>query len=138
MLSVPALNQCSDLTLRMRCLAAVGRYTLSLHERGEWAYPSACNNDRHRYHTSYASQHSRMRSIRKILSASLRWQWATTYATPLTSSINRRVIFVVRVLLSAFVYDCYAASFSDRGRECLKAWRWLNGETWGIGKAEWL
>ena len=40
----------------------------------------------------YASQHSRMRSNRKVLSASRRWQWATTYTIPCTFSTRRGVI----------------------------------------------
>src|SRR4029450_2165929 len=42
----------------------------------------------------YASQHSRMGSNRKVLSASRRWQWATTYTILWTFSTNRGVIFL--------------------------------------------
>jgi hypothetical protein len=40
----------------------------------------------------YSSQHSRMRSNRKVLSASLRWQCAIIDATPWTSSTIHGVI----------------------------------------------
>lgn len=61
-------------------------------DRAERANPFADNDLNHDPRAFYASQHSRMRSNRKILSALQRWQRTITYTTPWTSSTRRGVI----------------------------------------------
>ncbi len=43
-----------------------------------------------------------------------------------------------RPLPFTFIYNRHGASLRKRCRQRLKAWRWLNGEDWGIGEREWL
>ena len=88
---------------------------------------------------AYVSQHSRIRSNRKVLSASLKWQCAITQATPLTSSTTRGVMI-------RGCSRCHPCSYTIVMAHCLaiavvnrsKPGGRFDGEDRGISEREWL